>query len=78
MAKSRDANNVTASTLVELVSQLNLLLPRFSDRLDKLEGIRDSFSSDSAGNFEGGLTAHAIEIQDTANGNEIIHSLGED
>lgn len=75
MAKSRDSNTVTANSLPELVSQLNFVLQRLSDRLDKLEGIRDSFDSSSDGSFEGSLTAQAVEISDD-NGTA-LHSLGD-
>lgn len=76
MAKSKDASFITASDLPEALSQINFILQRINDRIDKLEGLRDAFDSQSGGNFEGGVTAHSLSIHDDDTETE-LHSLGE-
>ena len=76
MAKSRDANYVAAQDIPGLIQQLNFILPRLSDRLDKLEGIRDEFESDQGGTFAGPVAATSMTIAD--DNETTIHSLGDD
>jgi hypothetical protein len=38
---SKDVYQVSASSLPELVTMLNFILTRLTDRLDKMEGVRD-------------------------------------
>ena len=47
MAKTRDNYQLTGRTVDELVRNLNFLLQRLSDRIDKIEGIRGSASIES-------------------------------
>lgn len=75
MARSRDASHVAATDIGELVVQLNFILQRINDRIDKLEGIRESFDSQSGGNFEGVVTARSIVLHDETVTE--IHSLGD-
>lgn len=74
-ARSRDSSLIVATEIGELIGQLNFILQRMNDRLDKLEGLRDEFDSQSGGNFEGGLTAHSMSIHDDSDGTE-LHSFG--
>lgn len=74
MPKSRDANFVSAVDFPDAINQLNFILSRLADRIDRLEGLREEFQSDQGGNFDGALTAHTIEIHDE--NMTIIHSLG--
>lgn len=47
MAKSRDNYQVSGQTLDELTRNLNFLLQRLADRIDKIEGIRGTSSIES-------------------------------
>lgn len=47
MPKTRDSYRVTAQTASELTRELNFLLQRIADRLDKMEGIRGTASIES-------------------------------
>lgn len=47
MSKSRDSFILTAQTVPELVQQLNFLLQRWNDRIDKIEGIRGTATIES-------------------------------
>ena len=40
MSKTRENYQLSASNVYELVAQLNFILQRISDRLDKIEGLR--------------------------------------
>jgi hypothetical protein len=73
MPKSRDSSLISAADVPELVNQLNFILQRFADRLDKIEGIRDSFESADA-TFDGPVEATSLLVKD---GTETLHSLGE-
>jgi hypothetical protein len=75
VTKSRDASFIVAQDLQGALVQLNFLLARISDRLDKLEGLRDSFESKNGGNFEGAVTAHSVAIHDDSFTD--IHALGD-
>lgn len=61
---TRDSYLLTASTLPELVTQLNFYLARIADRLDKLEGIRGSTDIATGG-----------DVTVTDDSDEVIHSL---
>lgn len=61
---TRENYMLTASTLPELVTQLNFFLQRFADRLDKLEGIRGGADITTSSN-----------IVVTDSDDETIHSL---
>lgn len=76
MARSRDANYIAATSLEDFQGQLNFILQRLNDRLDKLEGIRDDFESDQGGTFAGPVTATAMTISD--DNETTIHALGDD
>lgn len=47
MAKSRDSYRVTGQTAPELSRELNFLLQRVADRMDKMEGIRGDATIES-------------------------------
>jgi hypothetical protein len=47
MAKSRDSYRITGRTVEELQRELNFLLQRMADRMDKIEGIRGTASIES-------------------------------
>jgi carbonic anhydrase/acetyltransferase-like protein (isoleucine patch superfamily) len=47
MAKTRDSYLLTARTVDELARNLNFLLQRFADRIDRIEGIRGTASIES-------------------------------
>ncbi len=74
MPKSRDVNQISATSLEDLQNQLNFILQRFSDRLDKLEGIRDSFATESGGSFGEAVAAPSFEVADEDS--ETIHAMG--
>ena len=40
MSKTRENYQLSANSVYELVAQLNFILQRISDRLDKIEGLR--------------------------------------
>ena len=40
MSKTRENYQLSANNIYELVAQLNFILQRISDRLDKIEGLR--------------------------------------
>lgn len=48
MAKTRDSYRVTGRTVEELQRELNFLLQRMADRMDKIEGIRGTPSMEAA------------------------------
>lgn len=75
MAKSKDSSQVAAASLEDLAAQLNLILPRIFDRLDQLEGLRDSFETHAGGTFSGTVKATAVEVSDDES--TVVHSLGE-
>jgi hypothetical protein len=45
---TREHYSLTASTVPELVTQLNFILARIQDRLDKIEGVRGTSSITTA------------------------------
>jgi len=47
MARTKDNYQITGRTVEELVRNLNFLLQRLADRMDKLEGIRGTSSIES-------------------------------
>lgn len=67
MPKSRDNAQIAATNFDDLLVQLNFILQRFNDRLDKLEGLRSSFETEGGGAFKGRVTI-------TDDGTE-LHSL---
>ena len=40
MSKTRENYQLSANSVYELVAQINFILQRISDRLDKIEGLR--------------------------------------
>ena len=74
MAKSKDSNQIVASDLQEAIGQLNFILARLSDRIDKLEGIRDSFRSRDDGQFDGSLQSGSFTVYDTDD--TLLHEIG--
>ena len=70
MTRSRDSVNISASTLEDAVSQLNFILQRFNDRLDKLEGLRDSFETEDGASIKG--YARVYDEDDN-----LVHSMGQ-
>ena len=65
MAKTRDSNQITSTDLQGVVVQLNFLLQRLSDRIDKLEGLRDTFVTSDDASVEGVLTVEGLQIKDS-------------
>lgn len=74
MAKSRDASQIVATDINGVVSELNFILQRIFDRLDKLEGLRDSFGTEGSGEFGGAVSAASVSIADSSE--TVVHSLG--
>lgn len=73
MAKSREVYLITGNDLESIKRQLNTLLSRFVDRLDKLEGLRGELETES-GTFGGDITANADLVVNDDDGN-VIHAL---
>lgn len=73
MPKTRDNSQISASTLPEAISQMNFILQRFNDRLDKIEGLRDAFEAQAGADFQGTVTTETVKVKDD---DVDIHSLG--
>ena len=65
MAKTRDSNQITATDLPGVITDLNFLLQRMADRIDKLEGLRDTFLTVDDASVEGVLTVEGLQIKDS-------------
>lgn len=64
MAKTRDNYQVTGRTVDEITRNLNFILQRFADRMDKIEGIRGTAS------IESDLDMNLNRIREVAAGDE--------
>lgn len=73
MAKTRDLSQIQATDLEGLKSELNFILQRLTDRLDKLEGLGASFSTERGGEFADSVTAPTFSVSDAS---DVLHSLG--
>lgn len=60
--------------LPALRAEVNFIFQRIMDRLDKLEGLRDSFESESSGSFAGSVSADSVKVTDS--NDTTVHSLG--
>ena len=66
MARTRDNYQVTGRTVEELVRNLNFLLQRVADRMDRIEGIRGTSSIESALDMNSNrITEVADAVEDT-------------
>ena len=72
MTRSKDAYQVSAQDLQDAINQLNFALARISDRLDKIEGLRDEFETLADMSVTGKVIGKS-EVQDTDG--TVIHSL---
>ena len=61
MPKTRDNTYITGTD--SLVQELNFALQRIYDRLDKLEGLRNSLETEGGGAFKG--TVKVTDADDT-------------
>ena len=73
MPKTRDNYQISAGDITGLVPRLNFILSRISDRLDKLEGIRDEMET-ASGTFTGDVTTKGdVKVTDT--NSNTLHSM---
>ena len=73
MAKTRDNYQITGQTVEELVRNLNFLLQRLADRMDKIEGIRGTSSIEGDVAAQNLIVSGDVTVND-ADG-ETLHSL---
>lgn len=63
MAQTKDSLRVSSTVDPSLANQLNFVLARIADRLDKLEGLRGELET-ASGEFSGAVTAESVSVSD--------------
>lgn len=71
MPATRDSYQIFANDFEQLKNELNFILQRIADRLDKMEGIRGT----SSPTFEDVAVGGDITVSDE--NDTVIHSLGQ-
>jgi hypothetical protein len=74
VAKTREVYILTGQTLEAVKTQLNGLLARLADRVDKLEGLRGELETQS-GTFDGDITADGSDVLVNDEDGQRIHSM---
>ena len=73
MPITRETYQITATDLNGLILRLNSILSRVSDRLDKLEGLRDELET-ASGTFSGDVVVSGgVKVNDSKG--ERVHSM---
>ena len=63
MPQTKDSLRVTSTVDPALANQLNFVLARIVDRLDKLEGLRGELET-ASGEFSGPVSAESVSVSD--------------
>lgn len=69
----RESYQIGATNVNDLVTSLNRILGRISDRLDKIEGLRDELET-ASGTFSGDVSSTSKLTRVDPDGN-ILHSM---